>query len=279
VSDPTKLAVRIGDKPNSTVMLAPFPALGLSEPLQLALLPVTGYVLAFAYVAGYSRHFNIPLDFVTVDPSRILLGVVLTLGAAYLPAFNVLILRSVIRREHLRAAIRSRLARIGAVLAILYYLVHLYGWRMRYVGLAFGCLVFSVVLEFVLPLWTQRGKPYLKQLEAQDDVDSPENSGLFPIARFVGGSIFIVTLCLAVGGFLAYHAGRAKAVSQEWYYVSGEAPNVVLVGNYGTVSIGAEYIRDTKELSGVLMVAPSGTGLWTKMKWSRLGPLSEHEAK
>lgn len=264
-----------GMEKEDTNKVATFRKFPFSETAVLAVTPFFGYLFAYVYEVGYAGYFGVPVDLVSIDVPRIfvatgaLLSVVLILFLLY-GVLNPFLLEL----DKVPALVQERLVRLLFVLAFLVVFFYLYGFDWRHTWPMVFVLVLALFIEFIFPLFAQyRVRGYLGKLAAQDVIDAPDRSVLFPIIKMLGGSAFVLLFWLGIITYLTYHVGRAEAVRCQWFHCPSAISSVAVVRIYGNTIMGVRYDPLSHRLTGEILFGALGSEDWRELKWQKVGPL------
>jgi hypothetical protein len=211
----------------------------LGEGFLLVLLSALSYLLAFYYEKGYSSHFGIPDEFISVEPVTMLLFAAAVIGLILL-AFPLVNLAVMVFPTKLHAAVKLSMLKL-AVLSFVFLLVPIasYGirnWRQWAWYLAI--ISFAVVFEFVFPLLTHRSvKGYGNKLAAcaESDKSRPDFFSIFQ-GRGRWNPVVLLFAVLLVT-HVAQQIGRAEAFRRDEFLVTNTNPPRVVVCLYGEKAI------------------------------------------
>lgn len=220
----------------------------LSEGLLLALASAAAYLFAFYYEKGFASVFKIPIAFVAIALTTILVFAAVTLGLLVFlfPIANLLtmLLPSAANPVLLRAIRPVFLLAIYVIVQA--YLFGLSHWQ-RWLPLTIAFLV-VVALQFVFPLFTHKNRTYIGRLEAQEDIDRKVVGVLDYVSRLFGPDPLIVGLVFWFGISFSESAGMAQALNQAEFLVTNTSPEMVVLRVYGDNLICAPFDRNTKEV-------------------------------
>jgi len=153
----------------------------------------------------------------------------------------------------------------------------LYGNVWRPWVSAAGVLVIFVLLEFGLPLLTQRDKKtYREKLLAQEAHEDKIDSLPTRLARLLGIPSYWLLLGVFLGVWLFHVAGDAQARRQKEFLVIASTPECVVLRIYGDELICAPFNRATKEVQpsfSIIKYANSASEPRLQLSLEKVGPL------
>lgn len=247
--------------------------LGLSEAVLLAVAPIAGYQIAFAYHSGYMSAFRLPVGFVTIGLTDVLVatgavgGLMLTL---FWWADIVFISKAWIERPLGRAALR-----LSPMLLLLAVGIYLFGLKWReWIGIVLFLLVFGF-FEFGFPLVTQwKIRGYSNKLAAQEESDRQVMSVTDYVAKAVGPNALLLLVIILIVILMSFASGRAAALDQREFLVLHGRPERVVLRIYGDNLVCASWNREEKTVGRHLFVYKVGDGsLNSGLRLEEIGPL------
>lgn len=221
--------------------------ISMPEGLLVATIPIVGYLLVFAYEAGFCGAFHIPLSFIALSPTMVfavIAGLALSVGPLFAFANLVCMIGLDLRDPIVRSLIRLA---IVAVLFLLPIVVNPKAWRES-MGLLLFLALFAL-LEFGLPLLTQRDKQtYREKLLGQEAIETGV-SDLFDVLRTRFGDLPVtVAMVMMLGIYVSNVVGRGHAKGQEEFLVLLSSPEAVVLRVYGDDLVCAQFDRITQEV-------------------------------
>lgn len=253
------------------------PNILVSEGLLVAAGPAIAYVGAFAYETAFCRAFRIPIAFITISLTTVLIAFAALL--ILLLALFLLTNLGVIIGIDIRSPIGRSLVRVSIPTLILLSLMLLYGralWRSWAWPVAI--YVFFVSLEFGLPLLTQRDKKsYREKLLAQEAIEGRIDSLPSRLFRLLGPRTYWVFVGVVFAIFLLHSAGSAQARRQQEFLVVRSTPECVVLRIYGDRLICAPFNRATGEVEPIFSVIEYVHSAYEprlQISLERVGPLS-----
>lgn len=219
----------------------------MPEGLLAATIPLTGYLLAFVYEAGFCTAFHIPLSFITLTPT-IVFAAVAALTVLVAPLFwlaNIMCIMGLDLRDPVARSL-TRLA-IPGVLFLLFIGVNPKAWQESIWLLCL--LAFLALGEFGLPLLTQRDKKsYREKLLGQEAVEARVTDLFHVFGRRFGTLPMTIAVVMIMAILLSNIAGRSQAKRQEEFLVLASSPETVVLRVYGDDLVCAQFDRATKEI-------------------------------
>lgn len=209
-----------------------------SEAILIAGLTGIGYFAACAYQAAYLWYFNIPLLFLNINLSLVLLvglvGLVLTLGNITL--FSWLIGRK--NNAHSTKRISILFAAVFQIALPILIIVTdpTHPWRSV-------ILILTVIIAFILFIIKAR-KNLKKDLISKDGVDIlldkfEEKFGTLATILLISGFFFVI---------FGAGAGWITAKMKTNFLVSDSSPNTAIISNYGNDFVGLVFDPNTGKL-------------------------------
>jgi hypothetical protein len=210
------------------------------------------YFCALSLTIGVYSYFNIPYDFISLNPT-----IVLAKSREYLAIFAMFLLPYMV--AHFFAYIMEKNPRrVGFyILACLFELCTLwiissyFNPEKTLMWSIAVCLTVYVVV--ITPLCIDDLMAYQKR-----KIQKRSSNSLRTIQRWDYFAIFIA-LCVIVGGYFGfYNWGRYIAKNADTFYVvkqsvDGRVPDVVFLGNYGDYLVGVPFHRDTKKFESFVI--------------------------
>ena len=248
-----------------------------AEGFIVAAISAVGYIFAFVYEAGFAKVFSIPLSFIAVSLTNVLIvaGSLLLVGNLVFSTANLVFTVS----DRFNGPISKR---VKLLMPVLLYSMALAlvaaGTRLlskAIIGLMIGWLI-SIFFEFIFPLLTQRGKgSYQEKLVAQDELDArTRGSDLYGLlARRFGVGPYNLVLSLLMALVVIYFAGQSEAMRQSRYLVTSTSPEMVVLRIYGDKMICAPIDRDSGEIEPRFTVLKVADDPELVLQLEEVGPL------
>lgn len=216
------------------------------SPLAAAL----GYIMAYLYEVGYCSVFGIPLEFISLDTTHILIAVSKVFLSTLILFWFCYMAFMLFPKHKRRGPISGRffMLMVLGFIFVAFAINYPRAWREYYFMVPFfACIIF---LLFVSPLITQRKvQGYRNKLIAQDKIDTATNP-LNYIERHIGRSAVIILLLLLPLIALPYFNGETNATEQESFLVPSTYQSSVVLRIYGDNLICAELDPQGGNLTG-----------------------------
>lgn len=230
----------------------------LSDALLIAAVPLFGYSIAFAYEVGYAHYYGIPLQFISLTLTQVLVAI-----AGLITLIQLLLAISYIGFVHFYSEkepspVGTALWRQAPIFFMCLAILVFFGPHWPEWGMALGVAAFSTFWEFILPLITQRDKTtYREKLLANEAAVQRIPNPLRLAVKSYGTAArrlydygMVVFFLLAI----AYWAGKGEAVSAKSYFTDSTSNNVVLLRFYGDMVVAREYDPNTNRLKGDFII-------------------------
>jgi hypothetical protein len=232
-----------------------------------AFIPFAGYVTAFLYELGFVSHFKIPVQFITLDWTTVLIAGVVVFGILFL----VLLAVNLISPSFLpiKNAVRVALFRtIMSAVAVIPMALLVQGW-FRVVVLAIP--LFWAFIEFAFPYIVYRGKgTYMERLElAQRKYPSRDHS---LVGRIPNRVFWLLVLLLWIS-WLAFSMGLSSASRQKEFLVVNTSPEAVVLRPYHDHLVCAYFDRESREVDRSFFVLDTASGSEIILTREQVGPL------
>jgi hypothetical protein len=254
-------------KPNPTI----FEKVLSSEALLLALFPITIYVLAYIFQAGYLSYFRITAVFMNFSTSNLLVvgNLLLYFFLVSLVIFIYIVIPVIYIRSRLLSARRARFLELSIFfVATAYFVVYIYS-QYGFTGLVLF-LVGVVAPSLTLLLWPG----LLQNLRKYED-----SGGLFVklIKRIGLSTLIIFALLLGLGPLIVFRAGGAVAATREVYLVTNTTPEMVALYFTEERVILVPLNRNTNEVEPIFTVLSMEEMKPFMFRHERVGPLRLNE--
>lgn len=245
----------------------------ISEGIILALASAGAYLFAFYYEKGYASAFKIPTSLIAVNLTSVLIfgAIFISIILAVLPYANLL-MSLTIGRTH--PAIQRAAIPVIIVFVFLSIQIYVFGfsnWKNWLYILAL--LIVLLFLQFVFPLIAQRGRTYVKKLEAQEDTERQFVDSYALLQRKFGNESLLIILLFLVGLSTALSAGTAEAIRQEEFLVTNTKPELVVLRIYGDNLICVPFNRATGEIEQSFSVIKNTGETGLVLRLEKLGQL------
>jgi hypothetical protein len=201
------------------------------------------YLTAFMYEWGFTSHFGIPRQFITLDWTTVLISAVAVLAVL---GFIFLSVNFVYGFSFLfKGAARTALIRTVAMAVFVTPLFLLAsGWRWWFTG---ALPLLWAFLEFGYPYIAYRGKgTYVQRLELS------QQAGIYSAPSLldrIPQRLFLLLILLAWVIWLAYSKGTYDASHKTEFLVVNTTPEAVVLRPYHDHLVCAYFDRETKEVS------------------------------
>ncbi|HEC36033.1 MAG TPA: hypothetical protein ENI39_05810 [Anaerolineae bacterium] len=245
------------------------------EGLLVAAISAYAYIFAFVYEAGFAQVFSIPLSFIAVSLTNVLVagGSLLLVGHLVVSVGNLVFMMS----DIFSGPISKRIKRLVPLLLFSLALVCVTSGTRLLPSFIIACAVgwlIAIFFQFIFPLLTQRGKgSYREKLVAQDDLDARTSDWYDLLARRLGVGPYSLVLLLLMALVVVYYAGQSTAMRQSTYLVTSTSPEMVVLRVYGGNMVCAPFDRDTREVKPSFVVLKVGEDPGLALHSEHVGPL------
>ena len=241
----------------------------LTAGVLVALIPFAGYVTAFLYEYGFTSHFKIPAQFITLDWTTVLIAVAAVLFVLVV-VFGLLELISPFFLPP-KGAIQVALLRT-VVVSVAFCVPNAFlarGWLWVVVPVV---PALWAIREFLLPYIFYRGS-YVERLELAQkrgrDRGHDERGLLARLPR----NAFLLLVILAWVCWLAYSMGTSSASGQKEFLVVNTSPEAVVLRSYHDHLVCAYFDRESKEVERSFFVLDTASGPEFILTREDIGPL------
>ncbi|MBE0670409.1 MAG: hypothetical protein IH588_07460 [Anaerolineales bacterium] len=249
----------------------------ISDALILAAIPVAAYLIVFFYEWGYFSVFNIPIEFISFDMARIIFAMISIIAFVfsfyYLSELFLNVFDS--QSEPIKRRLKKEIYPL--MIAVLVLFTTLSDWKISLIII--GLLLFSSIVPFITPLFTQRKvKGYLAKLSAEDaliDIQaSAERTG--PIRKLASVIGWKASLGLMIFGYLLYltyvlRSGSAR--TQKEFRVVSTSPERIVLWIYNDFAICSSFDRVKKQVNSDFIVLKIGDNPNIEYNLEQVGPL------
>ena len=216
----------------------------LTEGIILALIPIAGYALCFAYQAGYAAFFHIPLELIEITIPQILIAIAWLAGIVF---FTLLFFNAVYECLSARTKqhfIFKRIRNYSFMFVMLFVFFCLFPlqWK-QWIGFVI-CIPLLLFMEFVPPLLLEKGKlTYKEKLKSywQWSSESSRKSLIAEIHDKYGADTIGFVMGFAMLLSFSYSAGEAVATHKAYYMVDHSKTNTVVVAIYNNKYVEAPF--------------------------------------
>jgi hypothetical protein len=260
----------------------------LSGGILIALVTATAYLWAFSYETGFCNYFRITFYLISLSLTTILpvAGSIILITSFMVFIF---ITPGIILSPLFRYTTKSITGLIISALAVLllsfvHFLVFT-GWQRNGWILLEIYIVFLMMIIFLRPLFTQRGKGSYKEKLAAELQQYQEPRSSRPQTNpnnlaFVVVLIVFVFVCIGIYG--AYDMGSTNAQERRLFLVlpkSSEVPvEVVVLTAYGDYIITSPIDRSTKTIEKTLYLLKLSEISKIPLTFENVGPLKIKES-
>lgn len=250
-----------------------------SEGFIIAAISAVAYIYAFVYEAGFAKVFSIPLSFITLSLTNVLIvaGSLLLVGQLVFYVANLVftVFGKFDGPISTRVKLLTPLLLYSLALVFLTFGTHLLS---SFIVVLIGGFLLGIFLHFVFPLLTQRSKgDYREKLVAQDRRDAQATDLWSLLARRLGVGPYNLILSLVMALFVVYIAGQSAAMKQSEYLVTSTSPEMVVLRVYGNNMVCTPLDRSTREVEPNFVVLKVGEDPNLMLYSEQIGPLSLEE--
>jgi hypothetical protein len=237
-----------------------------------------GYFWALALTVGEYVYFNIPYNFISLNPTTVLASSApLLIGIAFvLLCFRVRFLLVYAAEKYF--LLRYLIFVCGVVLCISYVIDTVFNpektllWSLRV-----GLVVYVAVIAFVCMDGTRARREPIRKERLSNSLPSTQ----------LWNYLAIIIPLIAIGGFfLSYYVGKSSAETRDTFYLvkqSGggkEDSELVFVGTYGDYLVVVPFRRDTKKFDSFMIVKmPQGDNTRLTFTREQVGRLERVQGK
>jgi hypothetical protein len=262
----------------------------LTEGVIIAGIPAIAYFWTLVYEANFCRYFSIPIDFISLSPTKVLTttalyfltGVLLYSWFILLIAIQPLGVRldRFSRKSPRNRAITTMLMFISMLAVYLSLSFFSQDKLFRIIGVILSLLIF--IAFFLRPLLTQRKTPGYWNKFIADLTQSPETgtvtqSSTSSNSDLLYFSVIVVLVAWVIYGTYVFPGeGRNLAEKKEWFQVINESAELVVLRAYGDSLITAPLIRNPNgnQVEKTLYILPLSEISKTPLTLEKVGPLT-----
>jgi hypothetical protein len=249
----------------------------LTEGVILAAAPVFGYLLVFAYEAGFCSHFGIPLEFISLNTVTVIiaaLGIAVTFILLFaVSTFETRVFKFLYKKipflflGALRKAISSLL--IGAII------LYVTKAPTKYWLFLFLYVLATFIVGIAVPYITirrQEGKCNVSKIyerNVKENVDAVET--------YLGENVVmgIISVLMFIGLlFVSNSTGQINAQRQDKFLIVYSVPEKVVLRIYGDNLICVPFDRERKRVTRSFVIRKMGDNPDIKLNVEMVGPLS-----
>jgi len=226
----------------------------------------------FAHEAGYASVFDMPMEFVRVDITLILIATGAMLPILYLMFWLANFMLMALPGSD--SPIRRSLIRLFPGSLLVVSLLVLYGARGVWLLLV-PFLLIVIFIEFGFPLITHRKEAsYREKLIAQERSDREIRFPVFDLfVRFAGRGGSYVFLGLMIIATICHARGRSSALNKDEFLVTTTSEEMVVLRIYDDKLICAPFERATREIKRSFVVLKVGEDPNLVLNLETVGPL------
>lgn len=241
---------------------------------------IGAYLTAFTYEWGFTSHFGIPRQFITLDWTTVLIAAgavagVLSLAFMILEYLSWLVLPLSVPPTLKRSIVRWVLLSLAFVIPGAFWFTGLVS-RVICISCVVALFAFS---EFVWPFITQgKTRGWLEKLKAQEALEASQQTLITLLLRHaVAHAFLLLVLALLWIALTAYSIGHFTASTQKQFLVVNTSPEAVVLREYHDQLICAYFDRETKQISGTYFVLKTAGGPEVTLAPEEVGPLHMKE--
>ena len=212
----------------------------LSDSIVIALSPVLAYILSYAYELGYTGHFGIPKELISVGimNTLIMAGVLTVIAVPTFLLINILIILFHGVDNPIVLILKDLLPFYLTAFAI----VLAYGGLNDILVPFITAILLFTAFVFLFPLAThQEKKPYIEKLKAQRESERALVNISSYIWHYFGNKGIVLFFILYIGCLLSYNSGIATAIKKEEFMLIPNNPNIVVLNKYGSSLVCAKF--------------------------------------
>lgn len=254
----------------------------ISETLIMSSVPLIAYASTMAYEVGYNKHFNIPLELITISITNILITVTIVISLVFIILTFAQGLFGIFGKT---IAIPEPISDVLTKLAPLYLLLFIsmiaFGFKQwqDYWGIAFFAITFTFI-SLPPPIFIKnKSLRYTEYIRSVQESELDKFKGSEHLLQNILNShgikyrnIGLLFLIAYVFIYSAYGFGKRNAIEQEYFYVNKASPSIVYLRFYSDKIIGAEYSSTDKTTGSLTIEKLPPDGILTIIK-QKVGPL------
>jgi len=242
----------------------------LSEGITIGGFTLIAYLVTFFYQMGYATHFDIPIEFITIDLTTMLISFAALIGGAttIVTVTNFIMMNISDSNDPIPRTIR-RFAKIFIFIFIGF--IPLSSKSNSWIAFLIIISMFAF-LEFVFPLITQRNcKTYSEKLAAQDrhEFKLIKKSIYMKLADNFGIWAIDFVLLIIISLPFAYNMGNYIASEKKEFFVLSK--NTVVLAICEKFFVTAKYNAKTKVIDTKRKIAHINNNL--EFQQEKIGPL------
>ncbi len=244
----------------------------LTEGVTIALIPVIGYAVAFAYQWGYANYFGIPPEVIAISISGVFIAGVLAGGLCFGLFFLSDVIYDLLPEK--RNFVMARLVQYGDLYLISAFLLFISPphWQFWLVPL---CVVVAQLWDdFGRPLLTQRDKKsYEEKVTAQWQANDKRKPQIALVMSKYGRSNIRAVLLMIMLLLITFQVGHSVAMRRTFYLIDEQKPSTAILAIYGNRYVSTNYSNTNGVFSSVMRIAYLAEGSAMELSWKKIGPL------
>lgn len=211
------------------------------EAILAVLIPIFGYLLAFAYETGFCVYFNIPVEFIEIS----LISVLKITGTLITITFIIWMFYEFLDSiKFFNNPIGRALSRILIPIILIPIGIYVFDLPWYYILIMYP---FIFVL-FVLPLFQKGIKGYKRKVEYTLNQDLKDEWLIDKLAKKIGPYALIFLMFFIVGLGILNVAGGFNAKTKMTFMVIKSSPELVILRKYSKNFICTSFDRKKKEI-------------------------------
>ena len=248
----------------------------LTEGVILAAAPVFGYLLVFAYEAGFCSHFGIPLEFISLNTITVIIaafGIAVTFTLLFaVSTFEMTVLRYLYKKIPFLFVIALRKG-VSALLigGIILYMIKA---PTKHWLFLFLFVLATFIVGIAVPYITIRRQEGQCNVSNIYERNVKENVTAFE--KYLGENVVmtIILVLMFVGSlFVSYSTGQIKAKGQDKFLIVHSVPETVALRIYGDNLICAPFERERKRVTRSFIIRKMGDNPDILLNVEMVGPL------
>ncbi|SKC90404.1 hypothetical protein [Maledivibacter halophilus] len=226
----------------------------LSDAVIIAIMPIIGYLVIFAYEYGYAKAFNIPIQLININKTTFFV-VASALWAIIFPVIGIVNMFIILFKDDSNVIYREFIKIAPLHIATVVFVL-VFGKSITFEDIQFFLILplIITVFHFGFPLLTQRKtKGYKQKLLEQEKVDSEIKDIGFYLEKYLGkfGQLIIIYTFFAI--FLSHYIGYFAPLNQSEYLQINSSDKIVL-RIYGENLICTTYNSEDKTVNSEISI-------------------------
>jgi hypothetical protein len=248
----------------------------LTEGVILAAAPVFGYLLVFAYEAGFCSIFGIPPEFISLNTVTVIiaaLGIAVTFALLFaLSTFETTVLGYFYKR--IPFLFLSALRKTVSTLLIGGMILYMIKAPTKHWLFLFLLVLVNFIVGIAVPYITIRRQEGHCNVSKIYERNIKENAKTFEnyLRQSVVMTIILVLMFIALL-FLSFSTGQIKAKSQDKFLIVHSVPETVVLRIYGDNLICAPFERGRKQVTRSFVIRKMGDNPDIILNVEMVGPL------